>query len=691
MADKKNLIAYYDIETNGFLARLDTCHSLVIQFSDGRFLSCADQPDYTPIATGIRELEKADIRVGQNNIKFDDPGLMKVYPWYRPNGRCMDTLVLSRLLFPDIGKHGPNNHNLMPKDKRSHSLRAWGLRLGEHKGDYRGGFDTWSEDMQKYCEQDVAVLVKLFKYLMAKKPDMRGVDMEHEFAALIHEQEQRGFAFDHPKALLLQARLQQREQILEASLIQTFGEWWEGGKKGPNTREWRSSYRDEQSENNEDEDQEELVNEVDAEKRESAAYVVEINKTRHVKLKDFPDITRPRFSEKTGKELKPYVGPPIALYEQGALYTPIKRVQFNPGSRDHVRKMLRQRYKWRPEKYTKKGRPVIDDAVLSTLAHKIPEAALLAEYYMLLKRLGQLATGRNSWLKLCVQEGKEWFIYGSVNTGGALGGRCTHSRPNVTQTPSLVNANGPVPYGREMRELWRPRRGYTLVGHDAAGLELRMLGHYLYPYDNGEYARIVADADPHAWTRDTIGTDLVGAGDDGRTRSKRIIYAYIFGAGNPKLGSIVEPDASFAKKKALGAEVKDALATRFVALGKLEEAVKAYAEEKGYIVGLDGRHVPVRKLFAILNTLLQGGGGLVMKRSFIELRRDLASIGWTFGKEFAFLANIHDEGQTEVLPPLVSQYKELAEGSVPKAGAFWNIRCKLSAEAKEGATWADTH
>lgn len=679
------LIAWYDAETNGFLKQLTVFHSLVVKFSDGRVLSCADQPGYTPIATGIRELEKADIRVGHNNAKFDDPAILKIYPWYRPQGRMLDTLVLSRLIFPEIKRDGPNNHKLWPaKLRNSHALKAWGLRLGEHKGDYNGGFDHWSPEMQEYCEQDVVVLEKLFKYLMSKKPDLRSVNLEHDFVKLIHEQEQRGFTFDHPKALALLATLQQREQKLEAELIDEFGEWWEGGKKGPNTSEWVRVSDDE------DDDTVEVSRE-EAEAREQKAYVVVVKKTRRVKVPDQPDVTIRRFSEKTGKELKPYVGPPKALYPEGAVYTPIKRVQFNPGSRDHVRKMLRQHYQWVPEKYTKKGTPVIDDAVLSALAVDIPEAGKIAEYYMVLKRLGQLATGKNGWLKLAEQEGKEWRIYGTVNTGGALGGRCTHARPNVAQTPSIVNANGPVPYGREMRELWIPRKPYVLIGHDAGQLELRMLGHYLARYDGGEYAHIVANEDAHAWTRDTIGTDIVGEGKDGRTKAKRIIYAIIYGAGPKKVGSIIAPYASEAEQIAIGKAALAALAERFEALNKLDEAMDSFIQDTGYIIGLDGRHIPIRKMYAKLNTLLQSAGALVMKQSLIELDRSLVKAGATFGKEYAYVANIHDEVQSEVLPDFVPVYKELAEASVPAAGRAMKVRCELIAEADEGSSWADTH
>ena len=81
---------------------------------------------------------------------------------------------------------------------------------------------------------------------------------------------------------------------------------------------------------------------------------------------------------------------------------------------------------WQPQEYTKEGKPKVDESVLSKLEY--PEAKLLSEYLMINKRIGQLAEGNQAWLKL-EKEGK---IYGSVNTNGAVTGRCTPTHPNVS-------------------------------------------------------------------------------------------------------------------------------------------------------------------------------------------------------------------------------------------------------------------
>lgn len=270
----------------------------------------------------------------------------------------------------------------------------------------------------------------------------------------------------------------------------------------------------------------------------------------------FPDVVRPRVSPTTGKPLKPYVGPPKMHYHQGHPYTPIKLVEFNPGSRAHIWQRLMLKYNWVPVKYTPGGKnappqPVIDEDVLRGLPY--PEAAMLAEYFLVLKRIGQLATGQKSWFKFARETehpngSKTWRIHGRINTLGAGTFRATHSDPNLAQVPKNTAAakdypNSPELHGVRCRRLFIASPGYILAGFDGSALELRMLAHYISPWDGGEYADIVVNGkkelgtDPHSWLRDLIGTNLIGSGDQGRDNAKTGMYATLYGAGALKMGS----------------------------------------------------------------------------------------------------------------------------------------------------------
>ena len=151
-------------------------------------------------------------------------------------------------------------------------------------------------------------------------------------------------------------------------------------------------------------------------------------------------------------------------YRKGIPTEKVQVIEFNPSSRDHVANRLINLRGWKPKQYTNDGKPKVDEDVLKSLPY--PESKVLVEYYTIEKRIGQLAEGRQAWLKLV----KNNRIYGSVNTNGAVTGRATHSHPNVGQVPATS-----VPYGKECRELFTVDDENVLVGIDVSGLELRCL------------------------------------------------------------------------------------------------------------------------------------------------------------------------------------------------------------------------
>jgi hypothetical protein len=734
------IIDYYDLETNGLLQpkrerngemhpAMDTIHSVLIIRVDtatGTLRKISGAHAYEKGQTGrgwermsvvdaLHVLAEADVRIGHNIQDFDERAILLVYPWWKPKpgSTIEDTLVLSRLIYPDIAKSGPNSHKLKGNMRTRHSLECWGIRLGEHKASYRGGWLVWNEDMQDYGEQDVVVLLKLWKWLKAQKPDPVSVELEHAFAAVIRRQESRGFAFDHPKALTLLASLQSRETELEEALIEAFGEWWAHGKAahaGASRVE-----REEEDEEGDDPEEQERRRVLWLEQQKWGDVVV-TTKPRNASLAHLPDVALRRFSETTGKELKPYEGPPKALYEQGGAYTPIKRIQFRPGSRAHVRQRLIVKYGWEPSRFTKGGKnsppqPIVDDDVLSALPY--PEAKLLAEYYLVLKRIGMLATGQKAWLKVARETehpngDKTYRIHGKVNTNGAVTGRCTHSDPNLAQVPKNTAGtkqypHAPMLHGAACRDLFIAGEGYELVGFDGSSLELRMLAHYVSRWDKGAYAEVVANGvkeegtDPHSWLRDLVGTNLLGAGNLGRDNAKTTMYAFVYGAGNEKLGSIVTPLGTLSEKRAIGEEVRHKVLGAFSAMAHLQTALTQTVETKGFLTGLDGRKLRVRKAHAALNTLLQSAGAIVMKKSLVLLDANLRAQGLTPGTDYEFVANVHDEAQAEVLPSRVELYSKLALDCVPQAGKALGLHCPLQAEVspspdhRPARSWMETH
>src|ERR1700743_494173 len=124
----------FDIETNG-LNDASVVHCLVIQDpATGEIRQYSDVSGTAPpIAEGLRDLEDADVLIGHNILSYDLPTLKKIYPNFRPIGKVRDTLIISRLIWPDLYPFDAERKNFPGTLLGSHSLKAWGWRLGLHK------------------------------------------------------------------------------------------------------------------------------------------------------------------------------------------------------------------------------------------------------------------------------------------------------------------------------------------------------------------------------------------------------------------------------------------------------------------------------------------------------------------------------------------------------------------------------
>ena len=629
----------FDIETDGFLDRLTKIHSLVIVDADTSELkSYADQPGYASIDEGLQRLSDADVIVGHNIISFDIPAIKKVKPQWTYRGIVRDTHILSRLLWPSehlkekdfvaAEKHG------FPKNQiGNYTLEAWGYRLGNYKGDYAGPWDTWSQEMQDYGEQDGRVTIRLWAEIVKQisgwglnifdadpPPGKDAVELEHRVAWIVTRQERRGFAFNKMLAQKLYATLMIRQNELAAELARTFP----------------------------------------------------------------PRVVRTPFTPKANNKTKGWV--------KGETIEREKVVLFNPGSRPQVAKRL-QEMGWEPIEFTDNGTPKVDDDILRALPY--PEAKLLGEYYMIEKRLGQLGDGRQALLK----HERNGRIHGRVITNGAVTGRMTHSSPNIAQVPGLIDkkTGEPMAYGKEFRGLFGPGPGYVEVGCDADALELRCLGAFMSRYDQGAYIRTILEGRKEDGT-DMHSVNAKALGGVHRETAKKWFYAFIYGAGDWKLGFILTGLRSPRNKIArIGRESKDNFLKGLPAMGKLIKAVKRVIEGvkdrngatvvagRNYLVGIDGRRVFIRGAHAALNTLLQSAGALLMKRAQVLLDEEIE------GYDFEFVATIHDEWQIEARPHLAEAVGMHATDAIKHAGEFYSFACPLKGNFVVGNSWAECH
>lgn len=216
-------ILLFDIETDGLLPDLTRLHSLVIKNAVTGEVTSAHHDTLQP---ALDLLAAASVIAGHNVIGFDLPAIQKVYPAWKPKGHVFDTLNASRLIWPELANDdfaALRKHTLpeaFPKKLiGSHSLKAWGFRLGILKDEFGEGTDwqSWSPQMQSYCEQDVAVTEALFRHILSLNYSQTALALEFAFQEVISRQEQTGFPFNLKKAEQLYASLAaQREEISQA-------------------------------------------------------------------------------------------------------------------------------------------------------------------------------------------------------------------------------------------------------------------------------------------------------------------------------------------------------------------------------------------------------------------------------------------------------------------------------------------
>ena len=185
------------------------------------------------IEAAVEHLSRASELCFHNGITFDLRLIQKLFPDFSTDGITVtDTLVLSRLIRPDLKNDDFSqkwSNNALPlRLHGSHSLKAWGHRLGVLKGDYgqeETDWENWSEEMQSYCRQDVTITHLLWQHLQPEKWSQKAIRFEHDIAELCDRIGQAGWTFDIDAAHSLYAKLSGEKIQLEQELQGLFPPW----------------------------------------------------------------------------------------------------------------------------------------------------------------------------------------------------------------------------------------------------------------------------------------------------------------------------------------------------------------------------------------------------------------------------------------------------------------------------------
>lgn len=365
----------------------------------------------------------------------------------------------------------------------------------------------------------------------------------------------------------------------------------------------------------------------------------------------------------------------------GGPFTRINWIEPDLGSRQKLMKQL-SRHGWKPLEFTEKGSPSLTEESMESLTGDIGKD--ISRWYILSHRRSQL----QSWVDHVRPDGKitAGIIPMATNTGRAKHIMVVNiPKPNHDKEGNVLwYPVGKVVFGSEMRHVFIPDEGEVLVGADASGLELRMLANRM---NDPTFTKTLLEGDIH-----TEMWEMTKEFVDSRSTQKNITYCLIYGGSDKKIGETAGVVGD-RKQTQVGKEIRSRLMGGLPALDRLIKQVQK-ASERGYLIGLDGRKIWMRRgedkkvlKHKALNTLLQCDGSLVMKTSlcyfddFIKKRKIRT-------RQCAF---IHDEVQLTTHVDDVSLAGDTFVESIQLSGKFFKMTCPLDGEWKSGESYAYTH
>jgi len=283
------------------------------------------------------------------------------------------------------------------------------------------------------------------------------------------------------------------------------------------------------------------------------------------------------------------------------------------------------------------------------------------------------------WLENVDVDGR---LHGDMRVVGTPSMRATHSV--IANVPKIKSI-----YGSEMRELFESSEGYTIVGADSAGNQSRGLAHYL---NSDEYTDMILNKDVHDYNANNMTMALKDMGFDKvieREDSKRITYAYMFGAAGKKLWSYIYGVSN----KTKGNDFKKRFTAKMPGFTELVRVLESQwvtskkdNDKYGYIHSITGNRVYAESKHVLLVYLLQACEGITCSSALMFGTRKLQEEGI----DYTPLIYYHDEYQLEVKDCDVERTEEIMAWSFREAPKLYGIDI-MDGKAMSGKNWKETH
>tara|TARA_R110001606_G_scaffold4283_2_gene20067 strand:- start:2595 stop:4556 length:1962 start_codon:yes stop_codon:yes gene_type:complete len=620
-----------------------------------RFDNCHEDP--VAKAEAIKWYEAADLIVGHNFLQFDAVQLNRLLkPKLINPKKIIDTLLVSRLMDYDMQ---------IPKGAKSaHSLQAWGIRLGEYKGDFHD-FSQYSEKMVEYWYQDIQTSTSLYEHLsdIIWSPDWsKSLRAEHDLQTELVRTKFYGFEFDANKAeFLLNSIKVQMKQLEEQFQID-----FPPKMTLTNTLKYRLK-----------QDGEEMAS-VKKAKEKYALTQVDGDDLLCFNWIDFkPGSPKDRIDALWGAGWKPV--------DKTKTYQKFDRLSVGDPYGTSIPSMSEEFYSDKKKHLEYYGWTVSEDN-LSTLPEDAPDGAkALAKWLTLEGRRSSLV----EWLG---QVGEDGRIHGTINSIGAWTGRCAHKAPNTANIPSVFHGEPKTAveevkkqYDSHLRSCWTTPSGSYLVGTDADGIQLRVLADYLWRYfDADQYAQAIMEGKKENETDiHNVNKKALGLSHATRDMAKTFIYAWLLGAGVAKTAQILKVNQRQAS------EARENFVKSIDGLAQLKNKLVPTVGEQGFFTGYDGRKVVVPSTHKALAGMLQSAESILMKHTLLRWTSEARKQGINF----KLVGFIHDEYQTEVIGTKeeAEQLGKLQADCMLEVGQELGFKIPTPGSYDVGKNWLDTH